>query len=555
VMDVVLRVFGGLFALNVFLLAILLVKAAVAAAAQRRGRRRSIRDLEAVWRMEERSPHVLSRRPAASTPGHRRAGLPAARTAARPSVDIGPTGTSMPRSHPRQRERLVRTAVVAAIVFAGIAFGSPRAHRAFTSMLGTVAGALGLGHNQPAARQAATDPRSEQSASAGSVPGPSSAGSDTRSTHTRRAPPSPTTVTAVSVSPSEIELHWTNVPNETGYRIEHSLDAATGWTTIAITGPDVTTYTDEGLSSGTTYFYRVFATNAGGDSPALEVPSATTVNVPPSPTTVTAVPASSTQIELDWSDVPDETGYRVERSPDGSTGWATVATTGQDVTTYLDSGLASGTTYYYRVFATSAGGDSSASGTASATTAAVPPSPTFTTALPASSTQIELDWSDVPDETGYRVERSADGSTGWVTVATTGQDVTTYLDGGLASSTTYYYRVFATSAGGDSPASGTASATTTADPPSPTTVTAVPASSTTIELGWTDVSGETGYRVERSADGSTEWITVAAIGQDVTTYVDSGLASDTTYYYRVFATNFGGDSPASDPASATTSLS
>jgi titin len=175
--------------------------------------------------------------------------------------------------------------------------------------------------------------------------------------------------------------------------------------------------------------------------------------------------------------------------------------------------------------------------------------------VPASSTQIELEWSDVPVETGYRVERSADGSTGWVTVATTGQDVTTYLDGGLASSTTYYYRVFATSAGGDSPASGTASATTTADPPSPTTVTAVPASSTTIELGWTDVSGETGYRVERSADGSTEWITVAAIGQDVTTYVDSGLASDTTYYYRVFATNFGGDSPASDPASATTSLS
>jgi fibronectin type 3 domain-containing protein len=359
-------------------------------------------------------------------------------------------------------------------------------------------------------------------------------------------------VTAVSVSPTEIELTWTNVPNETGFRVEHSLDA-TVWITIAITGPDVTTYTDKGLSSGTTYFYRVFATNAGGDSPALQVPSATTITVPPSPTTITAVPASSTEIQLYWTDVSGEIGFRVERSSDGSTGWITIATTGQDVTTYLDGGLSSGTTYYYRVFATSAGGDSPASGTASATTITVPPSPSTFTAVPASSSEIELDWGDVSGETGYRVERSPDGSTGWVTIATTGQDVTTYLDGELASGTTYYYRVFATSAGGDSPASGTASATTTIDPPSATTVRAVPASSTEIQLDWTDVSGETGYRVEQSADGSTGWITVAAIGKDVTTYLDSGLASDATYYYRVFATNAGGDSPASETASATTS--
>jgi fibronectin type 3 domain-containing protein len=361
-------------------------------------------------------------------------------------------------------------------------------------------------------------------------------------------------VTAVSVSPTEIELTWTNVPNETGFRVEHSLDA-TVWITIAVTGPDVTTFTDKGLSSGTTYFYRVFATNPGGDSPALQVPSATTITLPPSPSTFTAVPASSSEIQLVWTDVSGETGYRVERSPDGSTGWITVATTGQDVTTYLDGGLSSGITYYYRVFATSPGGDSPASGTASATTITVPPNPPTVTAVPASSTEIQLDWTDVSGETGYRVERSPDGSTGWITIATTGQDVTTYLDGGLYSGTTYYYRVFATNAGGDSSASGTASATTNVDPPSATAVWAVPASSTEIQLEWTDVSGETGYRLERSSDGSTGWITVAAIGQDMTTYMDSGLFSDTTYNYRVFATNAGGDSPASDTAWATTSPS
>jgi hypothetical protein len=84
-------------------------------------------------------------------------------------------------------------------------------------------------------------------------------------------------------------------------------------------------------------------------SGAAGTPSATAAAVPPSPTTVTAVPASSTAIELDWTDVPEETDTGSSGSPDGSTGWVTVATTGQDVTTYLDGGLASDTTYQYPV--------------------------------------------------------------------------------------------------------------------------------------------------------------------------------------------------------------
>jgi titin len=86
----------------------------------------------------------------------------------------------------------------------------------------------------------------------------------------------------------------------------------------------------------------------------------------------------------------------------------------------------------------------------------------------------------------------------------------------------------------------------------PTGLTAVAASSTQIDLSWSDVSTETGYRVERSLDGATDWITIATTGQDVTAQSDTGLSPGTTYYYRVFATNAGGDSPASDVASAYT---
>jgi hypothetical protein len=78
---------------------------------------------------------------------------------------------------------------------------------------------------------------------------------------------------------------------------------------------------------------------------------------------------------------------------------------------------------------------------------------------------IALTWTDVADETGYRVERSLDGTTGWVELATTGQDVTTYVNATLSPGTTYSYRIIATNAGGDSAPSNVASATTETPPP------------------------------------------------------------------------------------------
>ena len=275
------------------------------------------------------------------------------------------------------------------------------------------------------------------------------------------------------------------------------------------------------------------------------------------PTTLIAAPASSTEIDVTWSDVSTETGYRVERSPDGLGGWITLATTGQDATTYSDTGLSPTTSYYYRVFATNAGGDSPASDVGSATTLTDPPgAPTAVTAMGVSSTEIDVTWSAVASATGYRVERSPDGSTGWLAVATTGQDVTTYSDTGLSPTTTYYYRVFATNAGGDSPASDVGSATTPdvpSTPPSPpSALSAVAASSTEVDVTWSGVASATGYRVERSPDGSSGWVTVATTGPDVTTYQDTGLSPTTTYYYRVFAINAGGDSPASNVGQAST---
>lgn len=78
----------------------------------------------------------------------------------------------------------------------------------------------------------------------------------------------------------------------------------------------------------------------------------------------------------------------------------------------------------------------------------------------------------------------------------------------------------------------------TTPPAAPTALSAVSASPSTITLSWTDNSNdENGFRIERSSDG-VNFTEIAAVGASQTSsYDDSGLSAQATYYYRVRATN------------------
>ena len=133
-------------------------------------------------------------------------------------------------------------------------------------------------------------------------------------------------------------------------------------------GQNVTGFTDSALLAATTYFYRVIAVRDGVDSMPSAVASGTTILDPPETPTLTAEALSSTEILLTWSHGATATGYRIERSDDGGTGWVTIGTAGQDVTSFTDTGLVPGTGYAYRVIAINAGGESGPSTPAFTTT-------------------------------------------------------------------------------------------------------------------------------------------------------------------------------------------
>jgi hypothetical protein len=119
-----------------------------------------------------------------------------------------------------------------------------------------------------------------------------------------------------------------------------------------------------------------------------------------------------------------------------------------------------------------------------------PAAPTGVTATAVSPSQINLAWNASTGASGYQVQRSANGTTGWTTVGSS--TTTSFADTGLLASTTYFYQVFATSSAGSSPPSVVVSATTTTStPPAPggTTLFHDDFSSATLGTAWATKGG------------------------------------------------------------------
>lgn len=332
---------------------------------------------------------------------------------------------------------------------------------------------------------------------------------------------------------------------------------AGGSVVIASAGPS-STFSATVSASVAAGSYRVYV-RTGGEYGNVGQYAVNGTIIPPTsvintPTALAAAVISTSRVDLSWADnATNETGYRVERSTDG-TNWSVLAGgVAANATSYSDTTAAAGTTYHYRVQAFNASASSDYSNSATATTSQdAPAAPAGLTATAASASRIDLRWNDVAGEASYRVERSTNGTT-WAAVGTTGANATTYADTGLAANTTYIYRVIAVNSGGSSAPSNQASARTQAAPARPAAPTGLTATPGTlrVNLAWTDnATNEDGFRVERSTNNGKTWSTLATVGSNVTTHTDTGVNAKKTYVYRVVAFNAVGTSAYSNTASA-----
>lgn len=174
----------------------------------------------------------------------------------------------------------------------------------------------------------------------------------------------PTGLSVTSVGSGQVSLSWPAVTGATGYHVKRAL--VSGGPYIGVACSTSTTYTDTGLSNGTTYYYVVSADytagpDAGGESPDSTQASATptgVVNPPAAPVLTASTGNPKASVSLKWtqtSGVTQDNIYRkIATGSYPSTPTAQISAT----TTYLDNKLSSGATYCYVVRAVNSGGES-----------------------------------------------------------------------------------------------------------------------------------------------------------------------------------------------------
>ncbi|NDB63066.1 MAG: hypothetical protein EB170_04250 [Nitrosopumilaceae archaeon] len=397
------------------------------------------------------------------------------------------------------------------------------------------------------------------------------------STSALTAPNPPTGLSATPISPTQVNLSWTAPSNNggssiTSYKIEVKSGSGSFSNLVSNTGNTATSYSHTGLSTGTTYTYRISAINSiGTSSPSSETSatptSSSTSGVPSAPTNLVATASSSSQINLSWGAPSSNggfaiSGYKIEFKT-GSGSYSTlVANTASTSTIYSHTGLSSGTTYVYRVSAINSIGTGSPSGESSATpsgtsSAGVPGSVTALSATAASPTQVNLSWGAPSNNggsaiSGYKIEVKKSGGAYEVLISNSQSTSTSFSHTGLTTGTTYYYRVSAVNsvgAGTQSEVSATPKETTAP------TVTATAVSPTSITLTWVPPSQTykqsiTGYKIEQKIAPDTFVVIQDNVGTK-TSYTISGLTTGNTYTYVVSAYFSLGASPQSADATAT----
>jgi hypothetical protein len=336
----------------------------------------------------------------------------------------------------------------------------------------------------------------------------------------------------------QINLSWTdNSSNEDGFNVYRGT-ASGSLSQIDSVGSNTTSYTDANVTDATTYYYQVesYTNHASSSSGEVSVTAGLSA-----PSGLSASQGSNDdELDLSWTKNDDNGGggWQIYRSgadnPSKPGDYSQVDTISNiGTTSYTDTGLANGKTYSYFV-RRSVNGRTADTGTASKTT---PLSAGTLSAATVSSSQIDLSWTKNDNSAAgdWEIYRSTDGSLGSF-IASPSLGATAFSDTGLSEASTYYYtlRRVAEDASSDS----TQRSTTT--PPAAPSGLSLSYSDTKMELSWTDnSSGEDGFTVYRTTASSPsfpgDYTSIADLGADTTSYMDTDSLSSETYHYAVTA--------------------
>ena len=273
---------------------------------------------------------------------------------------------------------------------------------------------------------------------------------------------------AVPGGSGQVRLTWLAPASNGGaavtdYVIQRSLNGTGGWVAVSDGVRATTGYTVSSLSNGTRYWFRVSARNAAGTGPVSVVVNAVPRTMPGAVRSLGAVPGGSGQVRLTWLAPASNGGaavtdYVIQRSLNGTGGWVAVSDGVRATTGYTVSSLPNGTRYWFRVSARNAAGTGPVSVVVNAVPRTMPGAVRSLGAVPGGSGQVRLTWLAPASNGGaavtdYVIQRSLNGTGGWVAVSDGVRATTGYTVSSLPNGTRYWFRVSARNAAGTGPVS------------------------------------------------------------------------------------------------------
>ena len=302
-------------------------------------------------------------------------------------------------------------------------------------------------------------------------------------------------------------------------------------------------------------------------SPATKI-----VNRPVAPTDLLGSALSTSEIELKWNDNSDnEEGFAIRRKRLEDPGWTVINVAARNTTSFRDVGLFPGTTYIYTVTAVNPTGESAGSNETKVGlpiynfllySNGIPVNSSlhgnrydyYRISVPFGATQLLVQtygsgnsnlyvrYGSLPGLYKFDCRSTLDSSSD--------RCVFSYPQAG-----DWFIMVYSNS---NAVVNYTMSATyltgvETIRPAAPTNLQATATSFSQIDLSWEDnATNEVGFIIRRRVGLNGTPVQIASVSQNVTTYLDTGLNSDVTYYYTIVAYNLAGFSTSTNDANATT---
>jgi len=358
--------------------------------------------------------------------------------------------------------------------------------------------------------------------------------------------PKPNSVQINEFNDTIVTLAWSTVNGAVSYNVYRSTSENGVYTKANTNAISTTNFTDTAALPVTTYYYKVCAVSNGVEGTLSNPVFVTTLKA--APTNVQANTVTDISVKLTWNAINGAASYNIYRSVNRNSGYEKINTGLITSNEFTDTTVSQNTAYYYKVSAITDNVETAQSTVISVIT--LLPAVNNVQVSSATLTSINLSWDSVNGADKYNIYRSTNENGTYNKINVTDITLRSYSDKGLPSNTVYYYKVCAVAGSVEGMLSNTVLASTLI--PAPDNLRASGITDSSISLVWTALNGVAGYNIYRSNSEYGTYTKVNSGNINTAEYTDTGVSSNTTYYYKVTAVTSSIESLQSTQISAST---